>query len=144
MKRGYKASEHTIVYLKGTVPVWMPGERERGMTKEPIMIEPTDTLEIMDSSSRLRCGKIHRIEWNVQARDIGMVALPDKEKLQRYYRDEQNEGSDLEDDYHKDNLSQTPPSYPHPIYKPMPQPSAALPTSSEGIEGSPVSQMPAR
>jgi hypothetical protein len=157
-KRDCRASEHTIVHLKGTDPVWIPGERERGMTKEPIMIEPTDTLETMDPSCRLRCGKIHSIEWNIKVRDIGMVASQDKEKLLRYYREEQNEGFDADNNYHRDGSSQIPsrnqqtPSgiqqtsspYPQPIYKPMPQPSANLPASSGGIRGESIRKKPAR
>jgi hypothetical protein len=156
-KRGCKASEHTIVHFKGTDPVWIPGERARGMTKEPIMIEPTDTLEIMQPFSRLRCGKIYSIEWNVKVRDIGMVASSDKEKLLRYYKEGLTEDFDLDDDYHGDNSSQipsryrqtpriqqTPSSYPQPIYRPMPQPSANLPASSEGFAESTVRQMSAR
>jgi hypothetical protein len=110
-ERDCEASEHTIVHLKGTDPVWIPGERARGMTKEPIMIEPTDTLEIMQPSSRLRCGKIYSIEWNVKVRDIGMVALCDRTKLLLYYRDGQNKGYDPEDDFREDNLSQIPSRY---------------------------------
>jgi hypothetical protein len=77
--------------------VWIPGEREKGMTKEPIMIEPTEAQETLPPLARLRCGKIHSIEWNVKVRDIGMVASPDKAKLLRYYREEQNEGFDPDD-----------------------------------------------
>jgi hypothetical protein len=120
LKRGCKASEHTIVHLKGTDPAWIPGERERGMTKEPIMIEPTDTRETMNPSSRLRCGKIHSIEWNVKVRDIGMVASPDKEKLLRYYMDQHNEVFDPDHDYHEDSSSQIPSRYPH-TQSPYPQ-----------------------
>jgi hypothetical protein len=149
MRRGCKASEHTIMHLKGTDPAWIPGERERGMTKEPIMIVPTNAQEILPPSARLRCGKIHSIEWNVKARNIGMVASSDKEKLLRYYRDEQNEGFDPDHDYHGDDSSQIPSRYqqtpsgiqqtssssPQPIYKPILQPSANLPASSRDKKG---------
>jgi hypothetical protein len=111
LKRGCKASEHTIVYLEGTQPTWLSGEREKGMTKEPIMIEPTDAQETMQCVSRLRCGKIYSIEWNVKVRDIGMVASRDKAKLLRYYREEQNEGFDPDDNYHGDDSSQIPSRY---------------------------------
>jgi hypothetical protein len=132
--------------------VWIPGERERGMTKDPIMIDPTDPLETMQPSSRLRCGKIHSIEWNVKVRDIGMVASHDKAKLLGYYKEEQNKGFDPDDDLESASppqppfsFSQTQPrSYSQQMYRPMPQPSTDDPASSEGISGSPVSQMPAR
>jgi hypothetical protein len=76
----------------------IPGERERGMTKEPIMIEPTDVGEKMKGTSRLRCGKIYSIEWNVKVRDIGMVSAQDKTKLLEYYREEQRQGFDPDSD----------------------------------------------
>jgi hypothetical protein len=106
------------------------------MTKEPIMIEPTYTMEIFHPASRLRCGKIHSIDWDVKARDIGMVASRDKAKLLRYYREGRNEGFDSEDDYHGHDSSQIPslyqqtpswiqqipPPYPHPMFGPLQQP----------------------
>jgi hypothetical protein len=113
--------------------VWIPGEREKGMTKEPIMIEPTDTLETMQPFSRLRCGKIHSIEWNVKVRDIGMVTSRDIAKLLRYYKEEQSDGFIPDEDYYEGDLSQNPSSYLQPIYKPMPQPSADLLATSEDI-----------
>jgi hypothetical protein len=111
LKRGCKASEHTIVYLKGKQPIWISGELEKGMTKEPIMIEPTDAQETMKATSRLRCGKIYSIEWNIKVRDIGMVASQDKEKLLRYYREEQRQGFDPDHNHHRDGSSQIPSRY---------------------------------
>jgi hypothetical protein len=120
LKRGCKASEHTIVYLRGSQPMFLRGERERGMTKEPIMIEPTDANETMTGTSRLRCGKIHSIEWNVKVRDIGMVSSHDRTRLLSYYRDEQTQGFDADDDPNDERIQQAQhrsrtrqPSYPH-------------------------------
>jgi hypothetical protein len=128
------------------------------MTKEPIMIEPTDAQETMQLFSRLRCGKIYSIEWNIKVRDIGMVASRDKAKLLRYYREEQNEGFDPDDDYHGDDSSQIPSRYqqtpsgiqqtssssPQPMHKPIVQPSANLPASSGGIKGESIRHKHAR
>jgi hypothetical protein len=124
--------------------MWIPGEWEKGMTKEPIMIEPTDTLESLSPSARLRCGKIYSMEWNIKARNIGMVASRDKAKLVRYYREGRKDGFDSDDDYHGDDSSQIPSPNPPPIYRSIPQPSADLPASSEDLTGPSVSQMPAR
>jgi hypothetical protein len=103
----------------------IPGEWERGMTKDPIMIEPTDASEKMKGTSRLRCGKIYSIEWNVKVRDIGMVSTQDKIKLLEYYREEQRQGFDPDSDLN-DGEAPHPPrrshlpqsSYPqhHPSY----------------------------
>jgi hypothetical protein len=94
MKRGCTASEHTIVYLTGTQPTYIPGEWERGMTKDPIEIVPKDATEIMHTASRLRLGKIHSIEWNVKVREIGQVAGNHMSKLVKYFREEENNGYD--------------------------------------------------
>ncbi|KAF1941205.1 hypothetical protein EJ02DRAFT_444991 [Clathrospora elynae] len=97
LKPGCNASEHTIVYLRGQQPVYLRGERERGMEKDPIQIEPTDDREQMKPASRVRLGKIHPIEWNVKVRDIGMVSPGDMSKLVRYYREENDSGFDADD-----------------------------------------------
>jgi hypothetical protein len=68
------------------------------MTKDPIMIEPADASEEMWDTSRLRCGKIHSIEWNVKVRDIGMVSIRDKTKLLKYYKEGLNDGFDPDSD----------------------------------------------
>jgi hypothetical protein len=101
LKPGCKASEHTIVHLKGTQPQIYQGEYEKGMTKSPIAIEPADANETMLPSSRLRLGRSYNIECNVKVRDIGRVAPEDKIRLLRYYQDEKDSGfepDDLEED----------------------------------------------
>jgi hypothetical protein len=104
MKPGCKASQHTIVHLKGTDPQYLPGEYEKGMMKAPIAIEPTDRSETMLPASRLRLGRTYNIECNVKVRDIGRVAPQDRTKLLRYWQDEKDEGfePDLEEDLEDD------------------------------------------
>jgi hypothetical protein len=65
----------------------LPGERDRGMTEEPVMIEPTEESETMSPFSRLQLRKIHSIEWNTRVRDIGMVASSDRTRLLRYFQE---------------------------------------------------------
>jgi hypothetical protein len=65
---------------------------ERGMTKGPIAIEPTDPNEPWSPTSRVRLGKTYSIECNVKVRGIGEVAIEDKPKLLRYYQDERDVG----------------------------------------------------
>ncbi|KAH6644151.1 hypothetical protein C7974DRAFT_407853 [Boeremia exigua] len=98
MKNGCDPSEHTIVHLNNVEPYWLPGEVNRGMTKDPISIEPVEQNEEMDPRSRLRCGKIYSIEWNVKLRDIGMVSSHDKTKLMRYYKEGQEKGFDYDEE----------------------------------------------
>jgi hypothetical protein len=92
LKPGCNASEHVIAYLKGSQPVYIPGEWEKGMEKFPIAVEPTDLNEPWSPTSRIRLGKIYSIECNVKVRDIGKVVKEDKFKLLRYYEDERDVG----------------------------------------------------
>jgi hypothetical protein len=97
LKPGCNASEHTIVHIKGQPPQYLDGERKKGMTKDPIAIEPAVKNESMLPSSRLRLGKIYTIECNVKVRDIGMVAKEDRIKLLGYYQDEKDNGFEADD-----------------------------------------------
>jgi len=115
MKRGCAASEHTIVHLTGSQPTYLPGEWERGMKKDPIEIEPTLASETMEPASRLRFGKIHSIEWNVKVRDIGLVSRKHMSRLMRYYKQEEENGFDNDDEYSSEDEGSRPtptqPSY---------------------------------
>ena len=99
MKKGCTASEHAIVYLKGSHPQYLPGEWEKGMTKDPIEIVPAQASETMKAASRLRFGKIYSIEWNVKVREIGQVSPKHMSKLVKYYKEEEENGFDNDDDY---------------------------------------------
>jgi hypothetical protein len=107
MKPGCNAREHTIVHLRGRQAVRFEGEYERGMTKDPIMIDPTDPTEDMSPTSRLRLGKVVPIECNVKVRDIGMVAPEHRSKLLEYYQQEQGNGFEP-DEYEPDTPRYTP------------------------------------
>lgn len=45
----------------------------------------------MAPESRVRFGKIHAIEWNVKAKDMGMVTAQDMSKLLAYHEEERKE-----------------------------------------------------
>lgn len=102
LKPGCKTSEHAIVYFNGTQPMLLDGEFERGLTKDPIMIDPSQEAiergEQMHYTSRLRCGKVFSIEWNVKVRDIGMVSSRDRSKLIQYFKEEDKSGFDLDEE----------------------------------------------
>jgi hypothetical protein len=98
LKQGCTPSEHAVVYLTGTQPTLLDGEWERGMTKDPIEIEPTSATETMGPTSRLRFGKIHSIEWNVKVREIGVVSRKHMSKLLAYYQEEDGKGFDDDED----------------------------------------------
>lgn len=97
LKPGCNASEHTIVHIKGQPTQYLDGEWQKGMTKDPIAIEPAERNEPMLPSSRLRLGKTYTIECNVKVRDIGMVAREDRTKLLRYYQDEKDIGFEADE-----------------------------------------------
>jgi hypothetical protein len=77
--------------------MFLSGEWERGMTKEPIEIEPASATEEMEPASRLRFGTIYSIEWNVKVREIGRVARKHMSKFVKYYQDYARDFDDNED-----------------------------------------------
>jgi hypothetical protein len=97
LKPNCNAREHTVVYLRGRHAYYIPGEYEKGMTKEPLMIDPTDPTEDMSPKSRLRLGKVVSIECNVKVRDIGMVIPEHRSKLLEYYQQEQDNGFEADE-----------------------------------------------
>lgn len=99
LKSGCAAGEHTIVHLTGSQPIYLYGEYERGMTKDPIEIEPTHSSETMEPTSRLRFGKMYSIEWNVKVKDIGLVSRRHMSKLMRYHKQEEENGFDNDVEY---------------------------------------------
>ncbi|KAH8727746.1 hypothetical protein GQ44DRAFT_702912 [Phaeosphaeriaceae sp. PMI808] len=98
LKPGCNPAEHTIVHLAGILPQPMVGEVERGMTKEPIAITPTEVTEWIHPASRIRLGKIYSIECNVKVCDIGMVVNENKTRLLHYHKQEMNNGFEPDDD----------------------------------------------
>ena len=91
------------------------------------MVDATDpTTEVMEVASRLRCGKVYPIEWNVKVRDIGMVTGRHKTRLMRYFREEQTQGIDPDteeeeegqDDYQQPTNLHSYPGQTHYGYQP--------------------------
>lgn len=93
LKPGLNASSHGIVYLRGTKPMYLPGEEKRGMYKKPIEIVPTDPDEELSPASRVNFGKVYPIELNVKVHDVGMISDNDMRKLLSYYRMENEIGT---------------------------------------------------
>ncbi|OAG17351.1 hypothetical protein CC77DRAFT_287849 [Alternaria alternata] len=75
LKSGINPAVHAIVYLSGTDPesCYLPGEREAGMTTEPIEVIPVDSSVRIRPESRIRLRKTYPIEKNVKVKDIGRV-----------------------------------------------------------------------
>jgi hypothetical protein len=117
MKPGCNAREHTIVHLRDRPPSYVSGEIEKGMTKDPLMIHPTDPTEEMPPESRLRLGKVVSVECNVKVRDIGMVIPEHRWKLLDYYQQEQDNGYEP-DEYDVGTSRNTPihPPFTHQVH----------------------------
>ncbi|KAI4673437.1 uncharacterized protein J4E84_011079 [Alternaria hordeiaustralica] len=90
LKDGCNPAEHTIVYFSGTDPAscYIPGEYERGMTKEPIEVVPAEPNEKIRRESRIRFGKVYPIEMNVKVKDIGRVREDQISALISYWAQE--------------------------------------------------------
>lgn len=93
MKPGCDSGEHAVVYISGVDPkgCYLPGERQRGLDKEPIEVSPADSSSCLSKQSRIRFGKAYAIEWNVRVKDIGTVVRQDVGKLLAYYEEENRE-----------------------------------------------------
>jgi len=89
LKQGCNPSEYAVVYFTGTHPsgCYFEGERERGLTKEPIEVIPANTNPplIMRPESRIRFSKQFAVEMNVKVKDIGNVQPQHMSKFLAYY-----------------------------------------------------------
>ncbi|ORY18206.1 hypothetical protein BCR34DRAFT_504925 [Clohesyomyces aquaticus] len=85
-KPGCDPAEHAIVYCNGNGPVWLAGEAENAMRKDPIKVT-TVNHETLSPASRIRFGKVYPIEMNVKVKEIGEVDAADRTKLDTYYRE---------------------------------------------------------
>ncbi|KAL2069488.1 hypothetical protein VTL71DRAFT_14167 [Oculimacula yallundae] len=70
-KNGVRAEHHTIIYSEKK-PVYIKGEKEKGMTKKPIKIRCSPRHKL-DESSRLDYAKTYTVEYNVKVDFIGKV-----------------------------------------------------------------------
>ena len=94
LKSGINPAEHAIVYLSGTdsESCYLPGEREAGMTRDPIEVVPVDSSVRIRPESRIRFGKTYPIEKNVKVKDIGIVHPSHRYKLVAYWQDRDDYG----------------------------------------------------
>ncbi|OAL51759.1 hypothetical protein IQ07DRAFT_506185 [Pyrenochaeta sp. DS3sAY3a] len=92
LKPGCIPYEHTVVFSSGTDyrHCYFPGEYERGMTKQPIEVEPahrSDPNLLMKRESRIRFSKQFAIEMNVKVKDLGHVRSEYMSTFLNYYRE---------------------------------------------------------
>lgn len=70
-KRGVVPDEHAIVYSMGNVPQLLTGEKN--MSKEPIAVMMADGIPPLSVASRIYFAIHHPVQYNVKAKDLGMV-----------------------------------------------------------------------
>jgi hypothetical protein len=70
-KRGVHARHHTIIHTGK--PIAFRGEKEKGLTKKPIRVEPAGPRHKLDSASRLDYAKPYTVEYNVKVWFIGKI-----------------------------------------------------------------------
>jgi hypothetical protein len=71
-KRGVHPQDHTIVYT-GDRPVQFENERERGLTRKPVRVQPAGPRHKLDNASRLNYAKLYTVEYNVKVWFIGKI-----------------------------------------------------------------------
>lgn len=70
-KPGVNADDHAIAFASGKGPVSLDGEKPTRFEPIEVKLAPGQTLHEM---SRINFAKVYTVEWNVKARDVGMVA----------------------------------------------------------------------
>ena len=90
LKENCDPGEHALVYNTGYNPetLYLPGEKERGLYKYPIEVEPADAGSYLTRESRIRFGHVYSIEWNVKVKDIGRVVAHHLSTLITHYEEE--------------------------------------------------------
>jgi hypothetical protein len=83
-KRGVQAQHHAIIYT-GSKPVMFKGEKEKGLRKQPIRMEPSDPRHILDPASRLNYGSPYNIEYNVKVWFLGKIHSKSEHQLEIDY-----------------------------------------------------------
>lgn len=94
----YNASEHAIIYVLGTEPKYLEGEKANGMRKDPIAIALDDQTIRYEPMSRVNFGRIQTFDWSIMAQLHGSVIQEHMFNLNTYYVQAQRDGLDRHDD----------------------------------------------
>ncbi|PQE19804.1 hypothetical protein CJF32_00008758 [Rutstroemia sp. NJR-2017a WRK4] len=84
-KNGVRANHHAIIYTEQ--PDMMYGELERGLTRRPIRVIPSEPQHKLDPASRLNYAKIYTVEHNVKVWFIGKLAPESEEPVVTNYNE---------------------------------------------------------
>ncbi|KAH9221413.1 hypothetical protein DL95DRAFT_519408 [Leptodontidium sp. 2 PMI_412] len=86
MKPGIRAKDHAPMYNTGGEVAYGPGEKKRGLTREPIEVH-CDPRHKLDKMSRLNYAKTYTVEYNVKVLFIGKIAKASEGALAKNYND---------------------------------------------------------
>ena len=65
LKKGVKAEHHAVIHSTEKVVIFK-GEKERGMVKKSIRVNPYGIRHKLDQASRLNYAKQYTVEYNVK------------------------------------------------------------------------------
>ncbi|KAL4909594.1 hypothetical protein BDW74DRAFT_146835 [Aspergillus multicolor] len=80
--RGVDASQHAILYMRGTRP--FQGSQEPRMAMEPLEVVPDSPDEWLHPMSRLNFQKLYTVDHNVKIRPIGRIASGSQVRFRQY------------------------------------------------------------
>lgn len=83
-KPGVYAEDLTIIYIRGEKVEAFPGERERGMYKEPIEVVPFQGQKL-NKGSRIDFGTVHTVRHDLSVMEVGMVSTDSMAILKQYW-----------------------------------------------------------
>ncbi|KAK7515372.1 hypothetical protein IWZ03DRAFT_201502 [Phyllosticta citriasiana] len=89
-KPGVEPEAHAVVHTTNLNPVWLQGERERGMTKESIAVIPANDSVPLSPASRINFSLAHPIQYNVKVKDLGRVCDEDMPNFCLYWQTERD------------------------------------------------------
>jgi hypothetical protein len=87
-KHGLSSEEirrHAVIYMTGTNPNALPQERQKGLVKQPIAVNPASHDQKLKAMSRLNFGKFYTVEHNIRAMNVGMVTKDSMPNLMLYF-----------------------------------------------------------
>ena len=87
LKKGVRAEHHTVIHTATTAAKYLPGEKQRGLSRTPIAVDADTPRDKLDAESRLNYAKIYTIEYNVKVCFIGSVHKKCRRTLLKDYND---------------------------------------------------------
>lgn len=88
---------HAIIYSSGEKPTRIAGEPK--FTKDPIKVNTPEGEEPLHPASRLHCGRLTTIDWNIKMKDCGKIEDQSSlRSLRQHLRNELSSDNDTSSD----------------------------------------------